>query len=66
MIVVQKPDGKMRFCVDYRQPIDVTVRDAYPLPRMDDCIDFLGDAKVFYDARLQLGVMADSRGGRGP
>jgi len=37
----------MRFCVDYRQLDEVTVRDVYPLPRMDDCIDFLGDAKVF-------------------
>jgi len=33
--------------VDYRQLNEVTVRDVYPLPRMDDCIDFLGDAKVF-------------------
>jgi len=37
----------MRFCVDYRQLNEVTVRDVYPLPRMDDCIDILGDAKVF-------------------
>jgi len=47
VVLVQKPDGTMRFCVDYRQLNEVTVRDVYPLPRMDDCIDFLGDAKVF-------------------
>ena len=47
VVLVPKPDGTMRFCVDYRQLNEVTVRDVYPLPRMDDCIDFLGDAKVF-------------------
>ena len=47
VVLVPKPDGKMRFCVDYRQLNEVTVRDVHPLPRMDDCIDFLGDAKVF-------------------
>jgi len=47
VVLVPKPDGTMRFCVDYRQLNAVTVRDVYPLPRKDDCIDFLGDAKVF-------------------
>jgi len=47
VILVPKPDGTMRFCVVYRQRTEVTVRDEYPLPRMDDCFDFLGDAKVF-------------------
>jgi len=47
VVLVPKPDGTMRFCVDYRQLNEVTVRDVYPLPRMDDCLDFLGDAKVF-------------------
>jgi len=47
VVLVPKTDGTMRFCVNYRQPNAVTVRDVYPLPRMDDCIDFLGDAKVF-------------------
>jgi len=46
VVLVPKPDGTMRFCVDYRQLNEVTVRVVYPSPRMDDCIDFLGDAKV--------------------
>jgi len=33
--------------MDYRQLNEVTIRDMHPFPRMDDCIDFLGDAKVF-------------------
>ena len=36
----------MRFCVYYRMLNAVTVRDSYPLPRMDECIDSLGDATV--------------------
>jgi len=46
-VLVPKLDGTMRFCVYYRQPNEVTVRSVYPLPHMDDCIDFLGYAKVF-------------------
>ena len=37
----------MRFCVDYRRLNAVTVKDTYPLPRMDECLDSLGDTKVF-------------------
>ena len=45
---VPKPDGSMRFCVDYRRFFAVTVKDTYPLPRIDECLDSLGDTKVFY------------------
>jgi Reverse transcriptase (RNA-dependent DNA polymerase) len=47
IVLVAKPDGSTRFCVDYRRLDAVTVRDSYPLPRMDECIDSLGDAKIF-------------------
>jgi transposase InsO family protein len=47
VVLVPKPDGSMRFCIDYRKLNQLTVRDAYPLPRMDECIDSLGEAKVF-------------------
>ena len=47
VVIVPKPDGTPRFCVDYRRLNAVTVRDSYPLPRMDDCIDSLGNAVVF-------------------
>ena len=42
LLLVPKPDGTKRFCVDYRKLNLVTTKDSYPLPRMDDCIDSLG------------------------
>ena len=47
VVLVPKPDGSLRFCVDYRRLNAITVRDTYPLPRMDECIDSLGDSCVF-------------------
>ena len=47
MVLVPKPDGSLRFCVDYLRLNPVTIRDSYPLPLMDECIDSLGDATLF-------------------
>ena len=47
VVFVPKPDGSLRFCVDYRKLNSITVRDSYPMPRMDECIDSLGSANVF-------------------
>jgi hypothetical protein len=45
--LVPKRDGGMRFCVDCRKLYNLTERDVYPLPMLDECIDSLGDAVVF-------------------
>ena len=46
-MIAPKRDGTLLFCVDYRRLNAVTVRDAYPIPRMDECTDSLGDAQIF-------------------
>jgi Reverse transcriptase (RNA-dependent DNA polymerase) len=46
-VLVPKPDGSLRFCVDYRKLNSITTPDTYPLPRMDEHIDSVGDAAVF-------------------
>jgi Reverse transcriptase (RNA-dependent DNA polymerase) len=47
VVLVPKPDGSLRFCIDYRKLNAITVRDTYPIPRMDECIYSLEDAVVF-------------------
>lgn len=39
-----KKGGSLRFFVDYRNLDVVNARDSYPVPRIDECIDFFGDA----------------------
>ena len=46
MLFVKK-DGSMRMCVDYRNLNVVTVKNKYPLPRIDDLLDQLRNAKFF-------------------
>lgn len=47
VVIVPKPGGGKRFCIDYRRLNEMTVKDAYPIPRMDECLDSLGNANVF-------------------
>ena len=55
LVYVKKKSGETRPCVDYRRVNDLTTKDAYPLPRIDDCLDCLGDARIFSTLDLQSG-----------
>ncbi|CAL9019118.1 unnamed protein product, partial [Prunus brigantina] len=48
VLFVKKKDGSMRLCIDYRQLNKVTVRNRYPLPRIDDLFDQLKGARTRY------------------
>ncbi|MCI60061.1 RNA-directed DNA polymerase (Reverse transcriptase), partial [Trifolium medium] len=47
VLLVKKKDGSMRLCIDYRQLNKVTLKNKYPLPRIDDLMDQLVGAYVF-------------------
>ena len=47
IVLVQKKDGSIRFCVDYQKLNNVTQKDAYPLPRIDATLDTLHGSQWF-------------------
>ena len=47
VLFVKKKDGILRMCMDYRQLNEVTIKNKYPLPRIDDLFDQLNGARVF-------------------
>ena len=44
-LLIPKSDGSWRFCTDYRKVNKVTRTDSYPMPRVDDCIDQIGNTR---------------------
>lgn len=64
MVIVRKKDGKIRLCVDYRELNSKTVKDAFPLPRIDEALESLKGARYFIcldltQGYLQIGVHKD-------
>ena len=47
ILSVNKNDGTMRMCIDYRQLNKMTIKNRYPLPRIDDLFDQVRGAKIF-------------------
>ena len=54
-VVVRKKDGTFRLCVDYRRLNAITVKDSYPLPRIDEILSSLGKARYFASLDLLMG-----------
>ena len=55
ILFVSKKDGSFRMCVDYRALNKLTVKNSYPLPRIDDIFDQLRGAKYFSKIDLRSG-----------
>ncbi|KAL0544422.1 hypothetical protein IC582_019537 [Cucumis melo] len=55
ILFVKKKDGSMRLCINYRELNKVTVKNRYPLPRIDDLFDQLQGATVFSKINLRSG-----------
>ena len=55
MLFIKKRDGSLRLCVDYRELNKVTIRNKYPLPRIDDLFDQLRGAFILSKIDLRSG-----------
>jgi hypothetical protein len=55
VLFARKKDGSMRMCIDYRELNKVTIKNRYPLPRIDNLLDQLQGVRVFSKIDLWLG-----------
>ena len=55
VLFVKKKDGSLRLCIDYRQLNRVTIRNQYPLPRIDELFDQLQGSRVYSKIDLRSG-----------
>ena len=59
-ILVPKSNGFYRMCTDYRKVNSVTKTDSFPIPRIDDCIDKVGNSNyTVWDKKILLQHFSD-------
>jgi hypothetical protein len=47
VVLIPKPDGSIRFCVDYRDLNKLTIADPFPLPRVDEILEAVAPSRIF-------------------
>jgi hypothetical protein len=55
VLFMKNKDGTMRLCIDYRQLNQMTIKNKYPFPKINDLFDQVGGAKIFSKLDLQSG-----------
>ena len=54
-VLVRKKDGRVRYCIDFRLLNDRTLKDSFPLPSIEECLDVIGNTKFFSTLDMSSG-----------